>query len=73
MPLFGPYMFRIVIEFPNSLERRVDPSPESTDKVLIHSNYLCSDLVIRGNLGFEMGLIRKHANNKFCEFEFKNQ
>ena len=28
---------------------------------------------IRGNLGSKMGLIRKHANNIFCEFEFKNQ
>ena len=23
--------------------------------------------------GLKMGLIRKHANNKFCELEFKNQ
>ena len=29
--------------------------------------------VIRGNLGSKMGLIRKRANNKFCELEFKNQ
>ena len=28
---------------------------------------------IRGNLGSKMGLIIKHANNKFCELEFKNQ
>ena len=28
---------------------------------------------IRGNLGSKMGLIRKHAKNKFCELEFKNQ
>ena len=28
---------------------------------------------IRGNLGSKMGLIRKRANNKFCELEFKNQ
>ena len=28
---------------------------------------------IRGNLGSKMGLIRKHANNKFRELEFKNQ
>ena len=28
---------------------------------------------IRGNLGSKMGLIRKSANNKFCELEFKNQ
>ena len=29
--------------------------------------------LIRGNLGSKMGLIRKHANNKLCELEFKNQ
>ena len=28
---------------------------------------------IRGNLGSKMGLIRKRANNKFCDLEFKNQ
>ena len=28
---------------------------------------------IRGNLGCKMGLIRKRANNKFCELEFRNQ
>ena len=28
--------------------------------------------LIRGNLGSKMGLIRKRANNKFCELEFKN-
>ena len=28
---------------------------------------------IRGNLGSKMGLIRKRANNKFCELEFKNE
>ena len=28
---------------------------------------------IRGNLGSKMGLLRKRANNKFCELEFKNQ
>ena len=28
---------------------------------------------IRGNLRSKMGLIRKRANNKFCELEFKNQ
>ena len=28
---------------------------------------------IRGNLGSKMGLIRKCANNRFCELEFKNQ
>ena len=28
---------------------------------------------IRGNLGSKMGLIRKRANNKFCEFKFRNQ
>ena len=30
-------------------------------------------LLIRGNLGSKMGLIRKRAKNKFCELEFKNQ
>ena len=30
-------------------------------------------LSIRGNLGSKMGLIRKHANNQFCELEFRNQ
>ena len=28
---------------------------------------------IRGNLGSKMGLIIKHANNKFCELEFKKK
>ena len=28
---------------------------------------------IRGNLGSKLGVIRKYANNKFCELEFKNQ
>ena len=28
---------------------------------------------IRGYLGSKMGLIRKCANNKFCDLEFKNQ
>ena len=28
---------------------------------------------IRGNLESKMGLIRKRANNKFCELKFKNQ
>ena len=28
---------------------------------------------IRGNLGSKICLIRKCANNKFCELEFKNQ
>ena len=28
---------------------------------------------IRGNSGSKMGLIRKCANNQFCELEFKNQ
>ena len=30
-------------------------------------------VIIRGNLGSKMGLIRKRANNKFCELEFKNK
>ena len=30
-------------------------------------------IFIRGNLGSKMGLIRKCANNKFYELEFKNQ
>ena len=29
--------------------------------------------IIRGHLGSKIGLIRKHANNKFFELEFKNQ
>ena len=32
-----------------------------------------ADRNIRGNLGSKMGLIRKRANNKFCELEFKSQ
>ena len=31
------------------------------------------EAIIRGNLGYKMGLIRKRTNNKFCELEFRNQ
>ena len=30
-------------------------------------------ITIRGNLGSKMGLIRKRANNKFCDLEFNKQ
>ena len=30
-------------------------------------------VTIRGNLGSKMGLVRKCANNKFCELEFNNK
>ena len=30
-------------------------------------------VIIRGNLGSKMGLIRKCVTNKFCELEFNNQ
>ena len=45
-------------------------------QILLYStlSYFFVDKVnIRGNLGSKMGLIRKQANNNFCELEFKNQ
>ena len=40
-------------------------------EIVGNMDYSCN--CIRGNMGSNMGLIRKSANNKFCELEFKNQ
>ena len=49
--------------------KRVSFSPDDLEITKLASG----KLIIRGNLGSKMGLIRKRANNKFFELEFKNQ
>ena len=52
---------------------KVDTTMDVKLDAKVDATKVDAKVVIRGNLGSKMGLIRKCANNKLCELEFKNQ
>ena len=65
----------IELEPGNYKAEEASSTPDTQPNLLrfLRADEIDCKIVIRGNLGSKMGLIRKCANNKFCELEFKNQ